>query len=97
MEIDKLIVVGMNKSEGRYEIMIDEALGDDELVAIVYEKYDGPRADFGGGVTAINCGQFLDYYETSAHKLSRALGVKLKDARTIIESCEKIIQEQEVY
>ena len=97
MEIDSLSVVGVNKSEGRYEVMIEEALDDAELEAIIYEKYDGPRMDFGGGVTAINCGQFLEYYEESPHKIARALGIKVKQAKEVVEACQKTIREQEVY
>ncbi len=94
--LSELKVVGIIKSEGRYEIMIEEALEDDALIAQIYENYDGPRADFGGGVTAINCGQLVDHYETP-HKMARALKIKVVQARKVIADCEKAIDEQEAY
>lgn len=96
MKYDELKVVGMNKAEGRFEVMIEEALQDDDLIALIYEKYDGPRADFGGGVTAINCGDLVEYYETP-HKMARALKIKITQARKIIARCEQYVKEQEVY
>ena len=96
MNYDKLQVVGMIKSEGRYEVMIEEALMDDDLIAQIYENYDGPRADFGGGVTAINVGDLVAYYETP-HKMARALKIKVVVARQVIADCEKAVKEQEAY
>lgn len=96
LRLNELKVVGMIRSEGRYEVMIEEALQDDALIAQIYEKYDGPRADFGGGVTAINCGDLVDYYETP-HKMARALKIKVVEARQIIADCEKAVRDQEAY
>lgn len=96
MTFDQIKVVGTVKSEGRYEVMIEETTLSDELIRTIYEKYDGPRADFGGGVTAINCGELIDYYGTD-RKMARALKIKIKQAREVIAACEKIISEQEVY
>ena len=97
MKFDELQVVGVNRSEGRFEVMIEEALADDDLIAVIYEKYDGPRSDFGGGVTAINCGELVEYYDDSPHKMARALKIKITQAKQVIADCKKAVKEQEAY
>lgn len=84
-----------NPVERLTEVHVDEVL-DGEVLEKIYEKWDGPSEDYGGGVRTILAYDVLKDCEESPYKFSRKYGVTQKEAKEVIASLQNKVRSEEV-